>query len=90
MGHQLECGPEERLFDALGEVFELDQEDALDVSKQAACLIASFVADVGALSGNQLAVCAALARINEMQVELAQLTDHLTEYKDKVGLHLVH
>ena len=75
MGHLLECGPEERLFDALGEVIELDQEDALDV---------------GALSGNQLAVCAALARINEMQVELAQLTDHFTEYKDKVGLHLVH
>ncbi|MEL7105603.1 MAG: hypothetical protein AAGM21_06765 [Pseudomonadota bacterium] len=90
MGHQYGCGPEERLFDALGEVFELEQEEALDVSKRAACSIASFVADVGALSGSPVMVSTALARIQEIQVELTQLTEHLVEIKSEVSFQRIH
>ena len=90
MAHQFVSGPEERLLDALGEVFKLDQKNALAVSKRATCLIANFLADAGALSGSPEAISVALARIHEMQMELEQLSDHLIEYKEVVELRLVH
>ena len=70
---------EEKLFDALGEVFRADPSAALEISKRAACQIAAFVADVGAVSerGNYLDI--ARNRIAEMRVELEALDDQLAE-----------
>ena len=73
--------PEDRLFDALQAVFKMEQSDALDISLRAACQIASFVADVGVMRGNPGAVDVALDRIDEMQVELSGLANHLQDFK---------
>lgn len=71
---------EDQLFDALREVFEMNDTDALEISKRAACLIANYVADQGALSKGGVFVSEALARIAEMQNELDQLSQHLREF----------
>lgn len=83
-------GPEDRLFNALGDVFRMEPEQALQTSKEAACLIACFVADIGAVSRTTHSIDAALARIQEMQLELAELSQHLEEFKATRIVHAVH
>ena len=73
---------EDRLFDALREVFALDQFVALEVSRRAACQIASFVADVAVLSDHEHASDIAIERIEEMRFELSALHEHLVNFRD--------
>ncbi len=81
MGGSFTPEPEDRLFDALQAVFELEQSAALDISTLAACQIASFVADVGVMRDSPRAVDNALNRIDEMRVELSGLSSHLQDFK---------
>ena len=81
---------EDQLFDALREVFKMNDIDALGISKRAACLIANFVADQGALSEGGVFVSEALAQLSEMQVELDQLSQHLREFSQSKQPVLLH
>ena len=72
---------EERLFDALRQVFALDQFVALEISRRAACQIASFVADVAVLSDKEHVSDFAIERIEEMRFELSALHEHLHSFK---------
>ena len=61
---------EDRLFDALAVVFNLNPKDSIDVSKVAACAIAAHVMEVGVFKGDPDARRTAFARIREMREEL--------------------
>ena len=87
---QVDSRPEDRLFDALGAIFELEPSVALEISKMAACQIAAYVADVGAISREEGAIDNALNRIAEMQDELAVLSTQLTHFKDRADVPALH
>ncbi len=75
--------PEDRLFDALGAIFQLETEEALGLSKLAVVQIANYVADLGAVPGSSKAVDAALLRLDEMQLEISDLSNHLHQFRDQ-------
>ena len=77
------------MFEALHDVFALDQFIALEVSRRAACQIASFVADVAVLSDQEQASDFAIERIEEMRFELTALYEHLVTFKGPLSKRLV-
>ena len=73
--------PEDRLFDALREIFKLEPKLALSISKQAVEHIATYVADLGAISKNGHMIEQALKQIEDMGTEINTLKAHLLEYE---------
>ncbi len=90
MQPQNRSNPEDRLFDALGEIFEFEPSTALEISKRAACQIAAFVADMGACSDQAKLLDVALGRIAEMRIELEVLDTQLAEIKKLRSFGTVH
>jgi len=75
--------PENSLFDVLGEVFELEPQQALALGKRVVTQFASYVADMAAVSGDASAIDAALREIQELEMDLFALSSHLEQFRNR-------
>lgn len=82
MNEQEICCSKERLFDALGAVFDLETKHAYETLKDATNQIAVFIADKGATSGSEAELQLAISKVFEMQAELAELLDQLEGFRE--------
>ena len=73
--------PEQQLYGVLKDLFDQDPRHAANVSMDAICLISSYLADLGASERGEGVVEGILARLEDVQQELADLKSDLVEFR---------
>lgn len=72
---------EDQLFEILSDIFRLEETSALDVSSRATDQIASFVADVGAISRSPQSNARAVQILEQLKRNLEELCCQLLEFQ---------
>lgn len=71
--------PGQRVFVALGEMFEQEPVKAIDTAAQAVGLVANFYADQVVISDDQRLRNAALRSLRSLEGDISGLLEHLSE-----------